>query len=1132
MPIALRPIIFLVLIWTILFPSLSAAADPPREPGRIETVSLQLRWFHQFQFAGYYAAVEKGFFAEEGLNVVLKELDPNQVRYQPGFSTATDYGVGDASLLQYRLQGEPVVLLAQIFQHSPLVLLSARESGLVSPEMLAGKKVMMTEDAAIIAMFETILGGMSSIRQIPQSYDTDDLFNGRADAMTAYLTDQPFRLKQQGKAVNIINPRSYGVDFYGDNLFTSEAELRHHPQRVEKVLRATLKGWYYALLHPQEIIDLILKKYPTRLNREELEYEAMMTAQMILPDLIPLGEINLNRFQQIADIYARQGLVKSRVVPADFIYREGGNLRMELAADQRTWLGAAEQAWIREHPRVHVGIPIFPPLSFADDSGRFVGITADYLHLIEEKTGLIFEPVFLAWPEILSQAKQRKIDLFAGVATQERMADFDFTRPFFHLSYVIINRLEAPFIRDLDSLSGQKVTVIRNVAMHKMLELEYPELEIRPYDNLLEALQAVSSGRADVYVGGIMTASYLIQKNTLANLKVAAPVRNEKDPLSFAVRNDWPALANILDKAIMSITPEQNDAVLRKWLVVRVEKGVDWSLLWQWVGGLGGFLLLVISGMVYGNRQLKREVSRRTEELNQANRDLAAQGTRLASIINGTTDAVFIKNRQGQYVVVNDEVVRLFGKPREEILGRDDSHFFPSDEAGELMATDRKIMNGEEVVTVEEHLTMLNKATVYLATKGPIHDEHGSVSGLFGISRNITEIKNHEDERVKLERQLQQAQKMESIGHLAGGVAHDFNNMLSLIIGHAQQALRKAEPSQPDIKNLRGILNAAERSAELTRQLLTFARKQAVSPRVLDLNATVAGMLNMLQRLIGENIQLSWNAAANLWPVKVDPSQIDQILANLCVNARDAISGVGKVTIETGNTCFDPSHGEPHPEIVAGDYVRLTVSDTGCGMGKEIQEHIFEPFYTTKDVGAGSGLGLAMVHGAVRQNNGFITVISEPEQGSTFHIYLPRENSSFAEVAETKEHRHQGGCETLLLVEDDETLLELERSMLEESGYKVLAASSAVLAQSLARQYPDRIDLLVSDVIMPVMNGKDLRDRLLTMKPEMKVLFLSGYTDDIISDQSVIEEGIHFLQKPFSFESLTGEIRKILDGDS
>ena len=385
--------------------------------------------------------------------------------------------------------------------------------------------------------------------------------------------------------------------------------------------------------------------------------------------------------------------------------------------------------------------------------------------------------------------------------------------------------------------------------------------------------------------------------------------------------------------------------------------------------------------------------------------------------------------------------------------------------------------------------------------------------------------------RDALEVQLHQAQKMEAIGRLAGGVAHDFNNMLAVITGHADLALEQTTPDDPLHADLLAIQKAAQRSAGLTRQLLAFARKQTIAPKVLDLNDTITGMLKMLGRLIGEDIELLWKPAATLWPVHMDPAQIDQIMFNLVVNARDAIAGVGKIMIETGQMVFDESYCETHADFVPGRYVLLAVSDNGCGMDKAVLTQLFDPFFTTKPRGQGTGLGLATVYGIIKQNQGFINVYSEPGQGSTFKIYLPRHAADLTETsAAPPPAAAPTGAETILLVEDEEALLKLSAQMLERLGYTVLAASGPHQALQLAEAHPGVIHLLLTDVIMPDMSGRDLRQRLGALRPDLKCLFMSGYTANVIAHHGVLDEGVHFLQKPFSREALAAKVREALYG--
>jgi signal transduction histidine kinase/CheY-like chemotaxis protein len=399
-----------------------------------------------------------------------------------------------------------------------------------------------------------------------------------------------------------------------------------------------------------------------------------------------------------------------------------------------------------------------------------------------------------------------------------------------------------------------------------------------------------------------------------------------------------------------------------------------------------------------------------------------------------------------------------------------------------------------------------------------------------GFARDISERKAAEAERATLQEQLAQAQKMESVGRLAGGVAHDFNNMLGVILGQTELALEKVDPSQSLHGDLQSIRSAGQRSAELTRQLLAFARKQTVAPKVLHLNETVAGMLKMVKRLIGEDVELVWRPGQNLWSIRIDPAQVDQIVANLCVNARDAISNVGTITIETGIKVIGADDARVSPDAVPGSYVWLTVRDDGCGMAPSVQAHVFEPFFTTKEIGKGTGLGLATVYGIVKQNKGFIELHSERGQGTVFTIYLPRHSGKDAHArADAVTGAIAPGRETILLVEDEALLLDVTQRILEKRGYKVLAASTPGQALQLARDHVGAIDLLITDVVMPEMNGRDLAKNFLSLYPLAKRLFMSGYTADVIAHQGVLEEGVSFIQKPFPARDLAAMVRGLLD---
>ncbi len=515
----------------------------------------------------------------------------------------------------------------------------------------------------------------------------------------------------------------------------------------------------------------------------------------------------------------------------------------------------------------------------------------------------------------------------------------------------------------------------------------------------------------------------------------------------------------------------------------------------------------------------------------QTEEELRKSERHLRTLVQTIPDLIWLKDRDGVYLSCNRIFERFFGAKEVDIIGKTDFDFVDRELAAFFIDHDRKAIAAGEPTTNEEWVTFKDDGHHALleTIKTPMFDGSGTLIGVLGIGRDMSERKRAEEENMKLEAQLQQVQKMEAIGQLAGGVAHDFNNMLGVILGHVELVLDTTDPSEPQFSNLTQIRKAAERSADITRQLLAFARKQTVAPKIIDLNGSIAGMLQMLRRLIGENIDLIWNAGYGLWPVEIDPSQVDQILANLCVNARDAIAGVGKISVETRNSTMDKEHLAGHADITAGDYVRITVGDNGCGMDRGTLDHIFEPFFTTKGIGEGTGLGLATVYGAVKQNGGFVNVESEPGKGTTFTVYLPRHKGENRQIdMEGAVTSAAGGQETILLVEDEPAVLNITMIILQRLGYSVLTAGTPGEAVRLVGECPEVIDLLITDMVMPEMNGRDLAAQLLSTRPEMKCLFMSGYTAKIITNQGMLDEGLFFIQKPFTVNDLAAKVQQAL----
>ena len=504
---------------------------------------------------------------------------------------------------------------------------------------------------------------------------------------------------------------------------------------------------------------------------------------------------------------------------------------------------------------------------------------------------------------------------------------------------------------------------------------------------------------------------------------------------------------------------------------------------------------------------------------------------RFQVLVESSPDAIFVE-AEGRFAYLNPSAVRLFGADSpDDMIGTPIlDRFFPKSHQA-IQECIRLLYSGGNAAPLADMdcLRQDGSQTVVEISAALIEHEHRN--GILFFMRDISHRIQREKSHRLLENKLIQAQKMESVGRLAGGVAHDFNNMLSVIIGYSELALAVVEPENPLSKDLEQILVAGKRSRDITRQLLAFARQQTIAPKVLNLNDTVEGMLKMLRRLIGEDIDLSWNPKAGLPPVRMDPSQVDQILANLLVNARDAIDGVGKVTIETDAISIDEEYCADHAAFVPGDFVVLAVSDDGCGMDREILAKVFEPFFTTKAMGKGTGLGLATVYGIVKQNDGFITVYSEPGKGTTIRIFIPVYAGALPVEHDQRpaEEIPKGRGETVLVSEDDALALRFVNRVLNDLGYSPLLANSPTEALEVATSHSGDISLLLTDVIMPEMSGRELARRLAAIHPELKCLYMSGYTANVIAHRGVLDEGVHFIQKPFSKKDLAVKIKEVLE---
>lgn len=857
------------------------------------------------------------------------------------------------------------------------------------------------------------------------------------------------------------------------------------------------------------------------------------------------------------------------------IYAESG--KDFLSKEEREWLAINHSHITRA---VETG---YAPFTFIDSKDRPAGLAHDYMLLLESKLGVQFkEKHFSTLNEILDKLKSGDVRIVNAVTnTPARSEYIKFTVPFITVPNVIITQNNRTGSFKEETLNGLRVSLVKGYAVTEYLTNKSLNFSPDLVPDDITALYNVSSGHTDAAIIDLASASYLISTKGITNLRIAGET-------TFAIRLAMgttiaePMLNSIIQKGLAQITKAEHKEIRNRW--INISSGniiADWRFWAVLISALFA-LCAAIFGNILWNRTLRRQVALRTEELTREtgalqilkeklqaqNEELATSEEELLSqneqliaieemlrvqICEHETSQKLLHDSEERYRLIMESVAVIpweFNIPENrwtyvssritDLLGYAPEEWTTLEWWQELIHPEdhwvpeycADLTSRGEEHSMEYRLRAKDGSFVWVNDLVAIIMLDGKPNIMRGVLVDITERKQAEKERIKLEQQLHQMQKIESVGRLAGGVAHDFNNMLGVILGHTHLALMETDPTQPLHANLEEIRLAAERSADLTRQLLAFARKQTIAPKMLDLNDTVVGMLKMLQRLIGEDINLAWQPSTGLWQVKMDPSQIDQILANLCVNARDSLSDNGKIVIETANRTIDEHYALENPDAAPGEYVALTVSDNGCGMNKETMTQIFEPFFTTKGVGEGTGLGLATVYGAVKQNGGFISVYSEPDMGTKFIIHIPRYAGQSGQADDGQDEKPlPRGNETILLVEDEPAILKMVSIVLTKQGYNVMKMQFPGEALQLTKESTNKIHILITDVVMPEMNGRDLSKQLQAIHPNLKTLFMSGYTADVIAHHGVLDDGVHFIQKPFSLQNMAVKVREVLDSN-
>ena len=772
-------------------------------------------------------------------------------------------------------------------------------------------------------------------------------------------------------------------------------------------------------------------------------------------------------------------------------------------------------------PLVFGGDHRYPPFEYLDSRGRPRGYNIDLVEALARALNLEVEFRLGEWSEVLRGLEDGSIDALPGIFyTPERARKLLFSKPHSVHHYVGVTRHgEAPPPNSLADLAGKRIVLQRGDAMHSLLL----ESDVTAHLTLVEdqeaVLRALAAGDHDCGIVTRVSALHFLRQNGWENLRLGREPFASFD-YCFAMLPERSELLGLIDEGLQVLKDSGEYRLIHdRWLGIYRERPPSLLIALRYSAMVLLPLALIALGAFLWSWSLRRKVAARTRDLQQS--------MELFELLVEAAPVGIILSDDGEHVI-------HFNKRFRELYGYDPSEVPDVHTWWDRAYPDPQIRQQAKLHWEATVARSLEDPSATYSTEFPVRCRDGRVRQTeFRLARageHFLILLSDVSERHRLEHHLRQSQKLEAIGSLASGVAHDFNNMLLVIIGNAELARSRVSEPSPIASHLDAILAAAERSSGITRQLLAFARKQPSHPRLLDLNQVVGHLMNqVLRHLLGEEIEIDWSPQPGLWKVRLDPSQADQILINLCVNARDALDGSGRLRLRTTNIIrprLDPSQALPAP---ADAFVCLTVSDNGCGMDKGTLERIFEPFFTTKGPHEGTGLGLSTVHGIVHQNMGFIEVESEPGEGSTFMVFLPRgeEETVAAPHPEVGPAESQG--ETILLVEDEKAILQIIQASLGTMGYRVLAATHPEEAIRLASAHPNGIHLLIADVVLPGMTGRELAQSLRPSQASLKVLYMSGYSTQLIADRGILEDGVPFIQKPMGVADLARKVREVLD---
>jgi PAS domain S-box-containing protein len=1106
-----------------------------------ERVRLQLKWFHQFQFAGYYAAQQQGYYAEEGLNVEIIEGGAGRSAIPRVLAEEVDFGVADSDLLQARLEGKPVVVCAAIFQHSPYIILSRADRGIRTPGDLVGKSVMVAENQAL-GQFSAMLmqEGIDPARVnfVPHTRRLEELIDGRVDAISAYASVEPVRLRALGVEPAVMRALDYGVDFYGDTLFTTERQVERHPQRTAAFVRASLRGWAYAMSNREEIADYILTLPGVRqrgLTKVLLEEEAAFMDPLIRPELVEIGHMNRGRWQRIADTLAAQKLVGDNPSLDGFIYTQNVLLNPDVlrwAAGVGAGLlgvGLVVMVWIiqmRRSVRARTR-------ELREEAALRAKAEMEQRALVES---LEIERARLAKAQAVAKLGSWETDMrtLAVRWSEETYRIFGCEPRGFSPSHQAFLELVHPEDRAaVDAAFSASVNSIEpQVIEHRLL---LADGTIKHVEQRWQQ-QFDHEGRANRAVGTCQDITER-KRGESAHQEVLLRLSDTVESIADAfctLDTEWcftylnretermlrKPRAELLGRNVWDALPEMRGTVIEYQLQTAMTERMPVHFE-EYYQPLGQWLEIRCYPSAQGLALYFRDVTER--------RRSEAQLRLLESSIARINDIVIITKAEPlsepgpEIVFVNDAFERVTGYSREEAIGRSPRFMQGPKTSRDVLERIRfAITRGRPVK--EEIINYGKDGREYWLEINitPVADADGRITHLVAVQRDITE-------RKKLEEQFLRAQRMESIGTLAGGIAHDLNNLLSPIIMGADLLFRSETKAETRMV-LQNMQRSARRGAELVKQVLSFARGVEGARVSVQLRHIVQEVELIIANTFPKNITFTSNLPPDLRTVTGDPTQLHQVMLNLCVNARDAMPAGGHLSVSGLNVVIDAQYAVMNRGVAAGGYVMIEVSDTGAGMSKEVQDRIFEPFFTTKEVGSGTGLGLSTVLGIVRSHGGFLNVYSEPGRGSVFKIYLPvraQEPDAGAPLI-NHDSMPRGAGELILIVDDEATIRSVTRQTLESFGYRAITADDGAQAIALYAQRRKEIALILTDMMMPVMDGASLISAVRRIDATVPIIAASGLNSNSSMAKASAAGVRCFLSKPYGTDTLLQTLKTAL----